>query len=62
MKAGYEVSLLAHGDRMITRTVVAVENGYLYVCRKEEFETARAESREPVAIGFRAEYLTGRTE
>ena len=59
MQSGYEVSLIAHGGEMIRRTIVAVENGYLFVCRPEEYTAARQSGREPVSIGFRAEYLRG---
>jgi len=57
MIAGQEVILVAFGDQRISRVLVAVENAYLFVCRREEFEAATRENREPVCIGFRAEYL-----
>jgi hypothetical protein len=52
-----KVSLVQYGDKRIVRTLVAVENGYLFVCKEEEWEAARREGREPMCIGFRAEYL-----
>jgi hypothetical protein len=52
-----EVSLLASGDEVISRVVVSVENGVIFVCKREEFELAERESREPVCIGFRKEYV-----
>jgi len=52
-----EITILADRDEVITRTVVSVENDMYFVCKKEEFEAARRENREPVCIGFRREYV-----
>jgi hypothetical protein len=56
-KAGKEVSLISCGDKVISRVIVSVEGDVYFVCKKEEFETARRENREPVCIGFRKEYV-----
>jgi hypothetical protein len=52
MIPGNTVSLIEYGGRIIGRTVVSVENGVLYVCKREDFEVARQEGREPTCIGF----------
>ena len=52
-----EVTLLSHNDVVITRVLVSVENDMLFVCKREEFDAARRENREPVCIGFKREYL-----
>jgi hypothetical protein len=57
MTAGQVLTLLADEDVVITRRLVAVENGLLFVCKDEEFEAAKREKREPTCIGFRPEYL-----
>jgi hypothetical protein len=57
MIVGNEVTLSSLGDVIIRRVVVSVENGMLFVCKREEFESAKREVRVPVCIGFRAEYV-----
>ncbi len=57
MTAGQVLTLVSYNDVVITRRLVAVENGLLFVCKNEEFEAAKRENREPVCIGFRPEYL-----
>ena len=57
MTVGKEVSLVQFDGSVVERVLVAVENGYLFVCRREEWDMARNEQREPMCIGFRAEYL-----
>ena len=58
--AGMDVHLIAHGDITITRVVVSVEDDVYFVCKREEFEQANKEGREPVCIGFRREYIRDR--
>jgi hypothetical protein len=53
------VNLTAYGNEVITRVVVAVEKGVYFVCKREEYEAAMSEGREPVCIGFRREYVVG---
>ena len=57
MTQGKDVSLLSYDGQTIIRTLVAVENGYVYVCKRREWEEAQAARRVPSCIGFRAEYL-----
>lgn len=53
------VNLIAYGDEILTRVLIAVENGVYFVCKQEEFEAAMSEGREPICIGFRREYAVG---
>ncbi len=57
MTEGSRVSVVQYDGIVIDRVLVAVENGYLFVCKPEEWDVARSEGREPTCIGFRAEYL-----
>ncbi len=59
MITGQALKLISDGDIVITRRLVAVENGLLFVCKDEEYKAARQEQREPTCIGFRPEYLVG---
>lgn len=54
MELGSRVRLKAWGGTL-DRRVVAVEGDHLYVCTDEEFALAKAEGREPIAVGFRLE-------
>jgi hypothetical protein len=40
------VSLIAYGNKSISRVLVAVENEYLFVCKREELEAAIREDRD----------------
>jgi hypothetical protein len=57
MFTGQLVRLIADRDVVIERVLVSVENGVYFVCKPEEFEAAKHESREPICIGFRREYV-----
>lgn len=57
MTIGKEVSLQAYGGETLKRVLVAVENGVLFVCKRDEFEAAMREERDPICIGFRVEDL-----
>jgi len=57
MIIGQQVRLIEYGDRIIDRVLVAVENQYIYVCKREEFEAAIQQNRQPICIGFRPEDL-----
>jgi hypothetical protein len=59
MIVGQDVTLIADRDEVITRTVVSVQEGVYFVCKKEEYEKAKREGREPTCIGFRKEYVIG---
>lgn len=57
MAEGEVLNLLAYGDIVIQRVLVAVENDVYFVCKPDEFERAQEQHREPVCIGFRREYV-----
>ena len=57
MTEGKKVSVIADGDVVIERIVVSVENDVYFVCKREEFEQAKLEDRDPICIGFRREYV-----
>lgn len=59
MITGDTLSLVADGDVVIKRKLVSEENGVVYVCKEEEFDSAAKEKREPVCIGFKLEYVVG---
>jgi hypothetical protein len=62
MTVGKQVSVIQFDGSVIDRVLVAVENGYFYVCKLEEWNAARKQQREPTCIGFRAEYLVGESD
>jgi hypothetical protein len=49
------IRLRAYGNEIIERVLLAVENGRVVICTREEYETALREDREPTAISFRSE-------
>jgi hypothetical protein len=55
-ESGQSVHLLS-ATGVIERTVVRDLGDILLVCLPREFEAAARESREPVAVGFRHEYV-----
>lgn len=57
MNAGELLTLVSDGDVVIQRRLVSVENGVYFVCKDEEFAAANVDGREPVCIGFKAEYV-----
>jgi hypothetical protein len=59
MIAGQLLTVVADGDEIISRVLVSVENGVYFVCKREEYEAAKAQDREPVCIGFKKEYVVG---
>jgi hypothetical protein len=61
MRPGDSVTVLDVRDNKLVRTVVAVEDGIVYVSRREEVERAREERREPTCIGFRLSDVVSRT-
>lgn len=48
-----EVVALESAQGPICRVVVHDWGGVVSVCRKEEFEAAKADMRKPVSVGFR---------
>lgn len=57
MIVGEEVTVNQYGDRTIRRILVSVEKRVLFVCKREEFDTALRENREPICVGFQIEDL-----
>jgi hypothetical protein len=57
MIEGKDVTLLADRGAIIKRKLVSVEDGVFFVCTDDEFSRSRRESREPVCIGFKREYV-----
>jgi hypothetical protein len=56
---GTSVNLIADGGVIIERIVVSVDGDVYFVCKREEFQQARLDAREPICIGFKKEYLIG---
>lgn len=52
MQNGQKVTLRAYGGEELVRRVVRVEKDIVVVCRSEEYEKAKLEGREPLAVGF----------
>ena len=52
MKTGDTVTVLDVHENKLRRTVVAVEDGFVFVSRPEEVKNAHSENREPMCIGF----------
>jgi hypothetical protein len=57
MTAGQELTVVEDGEVEVRRALVAFENGLFFVCRPEEWESAKREGRDPVCIGFKPEYV-----
>jgi len=55
-----EVILVADRDEIIRRVLLSVDNDVYFVCKREEFEAAQREGRDPVCVGFRREYVVDR--
>ncbi|MBI2852335.1 MAG: hypothetical protein HYX84_04450 [Chloroflexi bacterium] len=53
MKVGQTIKLRAYGGEELSRLVVRVDKDVVVVCRLDEYEKAKKEGREPVAVGFR---------
>jgi hypothetical protein len=49
---GNDINLSAVGGEVIRLVVVSVEGDVYFVCKREEFERAKREGREPACIGF----------
>lgn len=52
MQSGETVTVTDVHDNKLDRVVLAVEDGFVYVSRREEIAQARVEGREPNCIGF----------
>ena len=56
IEVGQLVRLRSHAGE-IERVLVGVIADILLVCRKDDYERARSEQREPVSVGFKRRYL-----
>lgn len=61
MKFGDKVWVLAYGGEELERRVVEEGDGFLVVCREEEFQAAQQEGRKPRGVGFSKRYVIGST-
>ena len=48
---------MAFGGKLIKRVLVEDTGAVLLVCKESEFESAVAENRDPICVGFKREYL-----
>jgi hypothetical protein len=55
MQKGQLVTVHDAWGNKLKRTIVAISNGKVYVCTREEFTSAMRESRDPKAVGFPVE-------
>ncbi len=53
MRIGQTVSVSAFGGNLVSMKVVEVKGDAVYVCKEEELLAAKAENREPIAIGVK---------
>lgn len=54
MRPGEEVIATAFGNKEIKRIVVQVNATTIVICKREEWEAAKAENRRPRGVGFPA--------
>jgi hypothetical protein len=59
IKPGDRVRLRAYGDEVIERVVIEPRGDVIYVCRESERESAAAERRDPLMVGFRRSAVLG---
>jgi len=52
MKIGQMIKLRGYGGEELVRCVVQLDKDTVVVCRPDEYEAARLEEREPIAVGF----------
>lgn len=57
MRKGQQVSVMEAFSGQQLKRVVDWDNGYVFVCREEEYEKAKKEQREPNTIGFPMEFV-----
>jgi hypothetical protein len=55
LEPGALAEVVAAGGAVISRRIVAVERGRVFVCTDQEYEAAQKERREPICVGFRPE-------
>ncbi len=59
MKIGDLVEVLDWQGTTLTRRVVRTCEKLVFVCTEEEYESARAERREPIAVGWPIDGVAG---
>lgn len=52
------VTVKEYGDKVSQKVLVEEREGVLIVTTKEEWDRSQRESRAPIVVGFRREYLT----
>lgn len=53
LEVGSQIRVRAWGGIILTRRVLAVREDTVSVCSEEEYQRAKKEEREPMAIGFK---------
>ena len=52
MKTGQLIEVIDWEGRKLERRIVAICGNLIFVCTDQEFKAARAENREPLAVGW----------
>jgi hypothetical protein len=55
LQRGQQVRVNAYGGKQPNVIVVEDRGDVVLICKPQEFESARIENREPMAVGFRKE-------
>lgn len=56
------ITVVEYGGTISTKVLIEDQGSVLIVTREEEWEACQRESRPPVVVGFRREYVAGNTE
>lgn len=59
MEPGSRVRVRAYGGEEIVRRVVDVEPDAVAICKEDEYQAAKREGREPVAVRFKLTDVLG---
>jgi hypothetical protein len=59
MQIGQTVKVIDAFENEQLRRVVSFDFRNVYVCRDEEWEAAKGESRQPISIGFPRNFVLG---
>ena len=59
MKPGDTIRVMGDQDKELVRRLVEVRGQLILICKEDEFQTARAEGREPVCVGFKVNKVVG---
>jgi hypothetical protein len=57
MQEGKVVTVMSYGGKKLERTVVRDLGSVILICKPEEFAQALVEKREPIAVGFKKEFV-----